>query len=49
MQTLASVCLGVAAMAGAFLMSTLWYMASTGGRPAWLQRMAVNKDTRTAK
>jgi hypothetical protein len=38
MQTIALTCIGLAALNGTVLMSTLWYMASTGNRPGWLPR-----------
>lgn len=39
MQTIAMTCLAVATVQSAILLGTLWYMAETGRRPAWLSKL----------
>ncbi|WP_374650762.1 hypothetical protein [Dongia sp.] len=39
MQTIAIALVGLAAVKGAMLMGTLWYIASTGRRPAWVEKL----------
>lgn len=39
MQTIAIACVGLAALKSTALMGTLWYMASTGKRPAWVAKL----------
>lgn len=44
MQTIAIACIGIVAVKSALLLGTLWYMASTGQRPAWVTRLAGVPD-----
>ena len=47
MQAIALTCIGLAAVNGTVLMSTLWYMASTGNRPGWLPKSVSHSVTGT--
>lgn len=39
MQTFAFTCLGIVSVQTSVMMGTLWYMAATGKRPGWVNRM----------
>jgi hypothetical protein len=41
MQTIALACIGIVALQSIIMMSTLWYMASTGTKPSWLPKSLV--------
>lgn len=44
MQMFAAACIALVALQSAAMLGTLWYMASTGRRPAWVTRLAGAPD-----